>query len=74
MPNKLRKRDKVLRTSPHAPTDTLLENMYLWVPRNDKSDMWRIITEDVKPNNIESLRVSIFEYNKELSSFVFTDL
>ncbi len=61
-------------SSPHEPTDTVLENMYLWVPRNDKDDLWRVITEEVKPNNVKSLQISIFEYNEELENFVFTDL
>ncbi len=61
-------------SSPHEPSDTVLENMYLWVPRHDENDMWRIITEEVKPNNVKSLHISISEKNKELASFVFNDL
>lgn len=61
-------------SAPYDLTDKVMQNMYLWVPRNDTSDMWRIITDEVNPGNIKLLQISLFEYNEEIENFVFTNL
>lgn len=61
-------------SSPYELSDIVLENMYLWVPRHDEDDMRRVIREEVKPNNVNSVHIRIFESKKELARFVFTNL
>jgi len=62
------------RNSPHPATDTILENMYLWVPRHDESDMWRIITEEISPGNIKDMKIILSESEKQIGVFKFSDL
>ena len=55
-------------------TNKILENMYLWVPRHDGTEIRRIISEEVNPGNINIVEIRLFENKKEIAQFNFKNL